>query len=193
LAITLFVVQFSQPYPDVAPLHHIPTLLLLVAAPWLLQRWPISNAALGCVVVFFLLHTLGGRYTYTNVPYEGWYRGLTGNDLVGITGWHRNHYDRLVHFAFGALSILPVMDLARMGGLKLRGALWSALAFVLAASCVYEIIEWLLGIVAAGDTADQYNGQQGDLWDAQKDMALAFLGALVVIAMIVLRKRSKPV
>ncbi|PVX31514.1 hypothetical protein DD559_12785 [Sphingomonas pokkalii] len=25
--------------------------------------------------------------------------------------------------------------------------------------------------------ADEYNGQQGDLWDPQKDMAIAMLGA----------------
>ncbi|WP_054530120.1 DUF2238 domain-containing protein [Erythrobacter sp. SG61-1L] len=190
LAIALVAAQIDQPYPDVAPLHHIPTLLLLIAAPWLLRRWPISNASLGCVVVFFLLHTLGGRYTYTNLPYDEWYRSLTGGDLSAITGWQRNNYDRLVHFAFGVLSVLPVVEVMRMGGLKLRGALWSALAFVLAVSCLYEIVEWLLGIVLAGEMADQYNGQQGDIWDAQKDMALAALGSLVSIGAIALRARG---
>jgi putative membrane protein len=33
--------------------------------------------------------------------------------------------------------------------------------------------------VLAGDTADYYNGQQGDIWDAQKDMAIAQLGSLM--------------
>ncbi|WP_156421075.1 DUF2238 domain-containing protein, partial [Sphingopyxis sp. H077] len=28
-----------------------------------------------------------------------------------------------------------------------------------------------------------YNGQQGDIWDAQKDMALATLGAILGMAM----------
>jgi putative membrane protein len=31
----------------------------------------------------------------------------------------------------------------------------------------------------AGNVADRYNGQQGDFWDAQKDMALATFGACV--------------
>lgn len=48
-------------------------------------------------------------------------------------------------------------------------------------SALYEIFEWLLTIVAADDTADYYNGQQGDPWDAQKDMALAQLGSLGAI------------
>ena len=51
----------------------------------------------------------------------------------------------------------------------------------------YEIFEWLLTIVAAGETADRYNGQQGDIWDAQKDMALAALGAILVL--LVQRRR----
>lgn len=191
LAIALVAAQVKQPYPEVAPLHHIPTLLLLVAAPWLLKRWPLSNLSLGCVVGFFLLHTLGGRYTYTNLPYEEWYRALTGGDLAVLTGWQRNHYDRVVHIAFGVLAVPPVAEVARMGGMSLRGALWAALAFVLSVSCLYEIFEWLLAIVVSGPTADQYNGQQGDLWDAQKDMALAMLGALFSIALLAVYGRGK--
>ncbi len=43
---------------------------LLIAAPWLLKRWPVSVRRSVVIVVFFLLHTLGGRYTYSNLPYE---------------------------------------------------------------------------------------------------------------------------
>ncbi len=46
-----------------------------------------------------------------------------------------------------------------------------------AVSAVYELFEWFLSIVLAGPMANDYNGQQGDMWDAQKDMALAALGA----------------
>src|SRR3546814_19045146 len=59
----------------------------------------------------------------------------------------------------------------------------AVVGWVLSVSCLYEIFEWLLAIVAGGETAERYNGQQGDPWDAQKDMALAALGALVVIAL----------
>ena len=65
--------------------------------------------------------------------------------------------------------------------MSVRGGLVSAVAFVLAISSLYEIFEWMLTIVAAGSLSEGYNGQQGDIWDAQKDMALAFLGALVGI------------
>ena len=179
LAIALGLAQIDQPYPDVAWLHHGPTLLALLVLPFLVKRWPVSDAAFGSVVLFLLLHTLGGRYTYSNVPYEEWYAALTGGDLEELTGWTRNHYDRLVHIAFGLLMVRPVLEVCHIKGLVRRVGLWTALAFVLSMSCLYEIFEWLLAIFVAGEQAKLYNGQQGDMWDAQKDMALALLGALV--------------
>lgn len=184
----LLVAQIEQPYPEVALLQHLPTMLLLIASPALLRRWPLSTPAVACVVAFLALHTLGGRYAYSNVPYDDWARALTGTTLSESLGWTRNHYDRLVHFAFGALSIVPVAEVARRwGGLGRRGALVVAIGCVLALSSLYEIFEWLLTVVAAGETADRYNGQQGDMWDAQKDMALALLGALAVAAAVAKR------
>ena len=182
LLILLLIAQIDQPYPEIALLQHIPTMLLIVAAPWLLRRWPLSTASVACIAAFMALHTLGGRYAYSNVPYDDWTRALAGASLSDVFGWTRNHYDRLVHFAFGALSVGPVAEIARRrGGLGLRGAALTVLGWVLAISCLYEILEWLLTIVAAGETADRYNGQQGDIWDAQKDMALAALGAIMVL------------
>lgn len=185
LLAALLLAQVDQPYPEVALLQHIPTMLFLVASPWLLRRWPLSTPALGCIVAFLMLHTLGGRYAYSNVPYDDWARALTGSSLSETFGWTRNHYDRLVHFAFGALSVVPVAEIARRwGGLGRRGAVLAVLGWVLAISCLYEIFEWLLTIVAAGETADRYNGQQGDIWDAQKDMAFAALGAILVLPFV---------
>lgn len=178
----LLIAQIDQPYPEIALLQHIPTMLLLIASPALLRRWPLSTPALACIVVFLALHTLGGRYAYSNVPYDDWARWLTGSTLSEMFGWSRNHYDRLVHFAFGALSVVPVAEVARRwGGLGPRGTAIAVLGWVLATSCLYEILEWLLTIVAAGETADRYNGQQGDMWDAQKDMAFAAVGALLIL------------
>lgn len=46
-------------------------------------------------------------------------------------------------------------------------------------SMIYELFEWLLTIVMTTEAANNYNGQQGDMWDAQKDMALALLGSTI--------------
>lgn len=182
LAVAVMLANLAQPYAAVAPLHHIPTIALLAAAPFLLARWPLSTRAVAWVGLFWLLHTIGGRYTYSNVPYDDWATLLAGVSVSELFGWTRNNYDRLVHFAFG-LTATPLMVevLRRHGGLRLGWALWFAMTAVLAVGALYEIFEWLLTLAVAGDAADAYNGQQGDIWDAQKDMALAFLGALCMI------------
>lgn len=190
LLAALLLAQIDAPFPDVALFHHLPTMLLIVASPALLRRWPLSDAALGCVVAFLLIHTLGGRYTYVYVPYDAWAVALTGSSLSDMFGWSRNHYDRFAHLAYGALLMLPVAEVARQSGLRRRGALWSALAFMSATSGLYEIFEWLLTFAVAPELADQYNGQQGDMWDAQRDMALALLGSLIVIPWLHRRLRS---
>ena len=55
---------------------------------------------------------------------------------------------------------------------------------------VYELFEWSLAITLSEEAAENYNGQQGDAWDAHKDMALASLGALttmIITALINIR------
>lgn len=191
-AILVALAQIEQPFPDVAPLHHIPTVVLLISAPFLLKRWPLSSTALGCIVLFFLLHTLGGRYTYTNTPYDAWFQFLLGFELSQIFDWSRNHYDRLVHLSFGLLSVYPVHEiLRRYANVSRALAIYVALEFVMGISAVYEVIEWLLSLILAGDAVESYNGQQGDVWDAQKDMALAFLGALVATIVLMFRKHGQ--
>jgi putative membrane protein len=178
LALAVVLANVRQPYPDVAPLHHLPTVLLILATPALLARWPLSNKAIFALLVFWLLHTLGGRYTYSNVPYDAWAGKLTGQTIAGALGLARNGYDRLVHLAFGLVCVLPFAEAARRyGGVGRRGSLWMAFLFVGAASAIYEMFEWGLTIVVAPELAGDYNGQQGDIWDPQKDMSVAIAGA----------------
>lgn len=189
LAGAILIAQVNQPFPELAPLQHGPTLVLLIAAPSLLKRWPLSTGAVACIFLFLLLHTLGGRYIYSCVPYDAWARWLTGHDLSGRFGWERNGYDRLVHFAFGLLLTLPIIELASArGNLRSRWAMTFAFAGVGFVGAIYEIFEWLLTIVAESETADWYNGQQGDVWDAQKDLAAAQVGALMTLMLVAMKK-----
>ncbi|KKW92630.1 DUF2238 domain-containing protein [Sphingobium chungbukense] len=184
--------NIDQPYPELAPLQHGPTVLLALAAPWLLRRWPLSNGVVGCILLFLLLHTLGGRYIYSYVPYDSWARAVSGHDISGMFGFARNGYDRLVHFAFGALLTAPFAEAARRYGAMRMG--WS-LAFAFAAvgfvGALYEIFEWLLSVVAAGQTADWYNGQQGDMWDPQKDMAAAQVGSALALMWLAATRQGR--
>jgi putative membrane protein len=184
LALLVAVANIRQPFPDVAPLHHIPTLALLAAAPFLLRRWPLSTASVACLAAFLALHTIGGRYTYSNLPYDAWFEALTGQSI----GFSRNNYDRFVHLVFGLPAVPPGFEIlrrhARLGtGLALAGAV----GCVVVLGALYEMFEWLLTLVLAGPLAGDYNGQQGDPWDAQKDMVIALAGALVAALFIRLR------
>lgn len=180
LAAAVVVANINQPYPQIAPLQHIPTVLLILATPPLLRRFPLSDGAVGSLTAFFLLHTLAGRYTYSNVPYDAWARSVFGHDISGTFGLHRNGFDRVVHLSFGLLWIAPFAQaMQRHAALSRRAAIVMAFLFIGAFSAAYEIFEWLLTLMAPANLADDYNGQQGDPWDSQKDMAMAILGAAV--------------
>lgn len=194
VAVAVLLANVRQPFPDIAPLQHIPTVLLLLVAPLLLTRWPLSSRSLGLLTLFWLLHTLGGRYTYSNVPYDDWARSLFGHDISTSFDLARNGYDRIVHLAFGLLWTPPIAELLRRHhGCGRRTSGWFALAIIGAASALYEVFEWLLTMVLAPGLAAEYNGQQGDMWDAQKDMAIAMLGTGVAMAAGIRRRRATAV
>lgn len=180
LALAVIAANIRQPFPEIAPLQHIPTVILLLAAPMLLDRFRLSDRSVLALTGFFLLHTLAGRYTYSNVPYDDWARALTGHDISGTFGMARNDFDRVVHFSFGLLWVGPFAELVRRhAGMSRKAAIWMAFLFVGAVSALYEVFEWLLTMMVASDLAADYNGQQGDPWDSQKDMAMAIVGAAI--------------
>lgn len=191
LGLTAAAALFSlvdTPYPRLAPLQNLPTLAVVALIALSLRRWPMPTSAVVCVCVFLLLHTIGGRYIYSYVPYEDWARALGLPSPAATFGLRRNSWDRLVHLSFGLCWIHPISTwLSRDKGLPLSLATCIAIAFVMAGSAIYEIFEWLLTVFMAGPDALAYNGQQGDPWDSQKDMALAGLGAVVAAAWLWLR------
>jgi putative membrane protein len=87
-----------------------------------------------------------------------------------LFGWRRNHFDRLVHFAYG-LCLTMILRLKPLRSLEI----------VLATSALYELFEWGVAVTLAPGMAEAYNGQQGDIWDPHKDMTLALLGAIVAV------------
>ena len=169
-------------YPSNTWLQVGPVALLLPFSIAALRRWPISNAAAACVTLFVLLHLVAARWSYSFVPYQDWFRAAGLGEPAPHSGFERNMFDRLVHFAFGLLAVLPFCEIAgRHGGLTKRQALSGALLFVLAAGGLYEIFEWSLTVTLAPADAGAYNGEQGDMFDSQKDMAIAAVGALLAI------------
>ncbi|MDP9200199.1 MAG: DUF2238 domain-containing protein, partial [Pseudomonadota bacterium] len=110
--------------------------------------------------------------------------------LDGLLGFERNHFDRLVHFLYGLLIAPAAVELfAHYGRYP---ASWAALfptLFMFAHAGIYELIEWAAAFVFGGDLGQAYLGTQGDIWDAQKDMALAFAGTVIMMIAIGLAGR----
>jgi putative membrane protein len=193
LVVALAVSVIHPLYPQQMFLQHIPTIAALIGFPFIVRRYPISNATATCLAIFLLLHIVGARYIYSYVPYDQWASAIFGKSINAAFGFRRNHFDRLVHFGFGLLWMLPVREIAARYLKLSRGmSLAIAFGFILAASMLYELFEWGLTITLAPDQADMYNGQQGDMWDAQKDMFAALLGALVAGVILRARDRVRP-
>lgn len=167
-------------YPENTWLQVGPVAIGLLFIPSFLRRCPLSNTAAAAITSFILLHLLAARWSYSYVPYEQWLGPFVGAD--GIFGWQRNMFDRVVHFLFGVLAVPACAEIAYIRGRLPQGwVLLFAVLFVLAVSCVYEIFEWLLTLTLAPADAGAYNGEQGDRFDSQKDMALAAIGALIAL------------
>jgi len=145
---------------------------------YLTHKWfRLSNVSYGLIFAYMMLHIYGSHYTYAEVPFGFWMQ-----DAFDMA---RNHYDRIVHFAFGFLLAYPLREMTvRISDAKGFWGFWFPVEFVLAFSCIYELIEWGIAVVFGGDLGIAYLGTQGDVWDAQKDMFLAGLGALITMGIV---------
>jgi putative membrane protein len=142
------------------------------------RRFRFSNLSYGLFGVFLSLHMVGAHYTYSETPFGFWLQELF--DLS------RNHYDRIVHFSFGLLVAYPFREfLLRVTGVRLEWSYLLVLVTVLGFSGFYEALEGLAAVIVSPELGLAFLGTQGDIWDAQKDTALAFSGA--IIAMLVTR------
>ena len=145
---------------------------------------PLSRVSYTLIFVFLCLHAVGAHYTYSLVPYEAWVEALTGRTLSSVTGWERNQFDRLVHFSYGLLLAYPAREVfLRVAAVRGFWGYYLPLDVVMATSMLYELIEWGAASAFGGNLGAAYLGTQGDLWDAQKDMSLATVGA--ILAMLV--------
>ena len=181
----------------VAPLFRqdwlLENLLVFVALAILIatrKRLRFSNVSYTLIFVFLGVHEIGAHYTYSLVPYDQWVTALTGNTLSAWLGLERNHYDRLIHFAYGLLITRPAIELLDHVAPP-RGA-WRYLLpvlFILSHSAIYELVEFLAAMVFGGELGTAYLGTQGDEWDSQKDMVCAAGGALLALPCIAVLRR----
>lgn len=192
LIATSILFWVKSEYPNQQLLQHLGTLLVsfILIADLLLDR--LSLKAYIGVSLFILLHIIGARWIYSNVPYQSFFgsAGIDIHELFNLNS-ERNHYDRLVHFSFGLLMAPFLFEIYRVRFKNTVVSLVLAWLTIQTFSMFYEVFEWLLTVIIPGEGATDYNGQQGDVWDAQKDMALAMLGSTFTAIIYFYRERKK--
>ncbi|MBL4720268.1 MAG: DUF2238 domain-containing protein [Alphaproteobacteria bacterium] len=138
------------------------------------RRFPLSHLVYALLFAHSVILATGGHYTYAEVPVGFWVQ-----DFWDLS---RNPYDRLGHFAQGFVPALLAREiLIRRSPLK--GSRWLAflvLCVCLSFSALYELIEWWAAVLL-GQSADEFLGTQGDIWDTQWDMFLALIGAAAAL------------
>jgi putative membrane protein len=149
------------------------------------RAFPLSDLSYLLIAAFLTLHAIGAHYTYAQVPLGYW--------IQNAFGLSRNHFDRVVHFSFGLLMAYPIREVfLRVANARGFWAYYLPLDVTLAFSALYEIMEMVIASMVAPGTGDAWLGTQGDVWDAQKDMGLAAVGALLcmIITATVRRLRA---
>ena len=141
------------------------------------RRFRLTNLTYTLIWIHAVILLVGAHYTYAGVPLFDWIQ-----DVFDLS---RNHYDRLGHFVQGFVPAVIAREiLIRTSPLKnSRWLCITVVAFCLAFSAVYELLEWTVAMIS-GTAAEAFLGTQGDVWDTQKDMALCLIGAIISLLLL---------
>ncbi len=186
--LVLWAVTFINiKYPFDFFLEHVFTVLFLLLLIFTYRKFRLSNVSYTLIFFYMVLHIIGAHYTYSEVPYNVWLQNMFGFDIQQYFGFQRNHFDRLVHFSFGFLMAYPVREIfMRIANARGFWSYYLPLDVMASFSALYEIVEMGVALILGGDVAQTYNGEQGDRWDAIKDMAFAISGGIIAMFTIFL-------
>lgn len=159
----------------------LPALLILVGIFFIASRFEFSTTALVLMFVWLILHTIGSKYTFADVPFD-WF-----NDLIGS---ERNNFDRVAHFSIGFYAYPIAEYLIKTKKCSAPLAMAFGLFTLMSVAAGYEIIEWWYAAIAGGEEGIAFLGSQGDIWDAQKDMLCDTAGALSALLLMLIQREK---
>ena len=158
------------------------TVLFMLFLFFSFRKYQLSDLSYLLICVYLCLHVYGSKYTYAENPFGYW--------LKDYFHFGRNHYDRIVHFSFGFLLAYPMRELFLRWLKYPKTVSWILpIEITLSISGLYELIEWAVADVFFKAQGDAYLGTQGDIWDAQKDIFMAFMGAILSTTIVSLIKK----
>ena len=138
------------------------------------KRFRFTDLTYFFIFLHLIILLVGAHYSYSRVPLFDWIQEITGSS--------RNNYDKLGHFAQGFVPALVTREiLIRLQ--VVRRCFWLPFLVVcvcLAISAFYELIEWW-GAGIFQQSAEDFLGTQGYVWDTQSDMFCAFIGAVCML------------
>ena len=158
-------------------LENIVIFLFAPIVVWSYFKFRLSNFSYILIFLLSILHVLGSHYTYGATPWGDW--------LSQFFGWERNHYDRIVHFLYGMFMAGIFVDLFKKYLPKNRfmGLLF-VFCLVFSIGSLYEVSEFIAGVIVEPEPGLAFLGFQGDIWDTQKDMLLQAIGAILGLFLI---------
>jgi putative membrane protein len=164
-------------------LENVLTFLFVGFLVFSFKKFQFSDLSYLLICVYLCLHVYGSKYTYAENPLGYW--------LQQAFNSNRNHYDRIVHFSFGFLLAYPMREVFLKWLQYPKMVAWILpIEITLSISAFYELIEWAVADVFFKAQGDAYLGTQGDIWDAQKDIFLAFSGAILATTIVSLIKKA---
>lgn len=157
--------------------ENVLTVLSLIVLLTSYKKFKFSDLSYLMFGIYLLLHMYGAEYTYAENPFGFWLRDTL---LLG-----RNYYDRIVHFSFGFLLTYPMREYFKNYFDWPNWVCWVLpCEITLSFSGMYELIEWLVADLFFPAEGIAYLGSQGDIWDAQKDMSIAFIASIFAVLVI---------
>ena len=176
LLLGLTVWSAINPYDVQVWWTEMSTVFVLIAVfASLYKRIKLSVGSYFFIFLWCWLQVIGAHYTFELVPFES-----VGN----FFGFERNHYDRLAHFVVGlnAVGIAELLWRYKAAPSARSAAIYSVV-IIMAVANFWELVEWLYAEIDGGSAGLAFLGSQGDVWDAQKDMLMDTLGAMIGAAL----------
>lgn len=173
--LAVFIWSAISPYDYFTWMLEIaPAVIAFVVLAMTRKSFPLTPMSYVLILAHSIVLMIGGHYTYAEVPLF--------DTIKELCNGSRNNYDKVGHLFQGFVPAIVFRELIIRNQL-IPSRKWQHVFVVcacLAVSAFYELIEWAVAL-CSGESATEFLGTQGYIWDTQSDMALALLGAILAL------------
>ena len=158
-------------------LEVFPAMIALIVLAFTYKKFKLTPLVYSLILIHCIILMVGGHYTYSQVPLFDFFKEIFNQD--------RNNYDKLGHLAQGFIPAMVAREIIiRKSIITLQT--WRnffIICFCLGFSAFYELIEWWVAILS-NDSANDFLGTQGYIWDTQSDIFWALIGSILALTIL---------